>query len=196
MSDSRDHSGRPAGTAGMDEMLCEYVDGTMEPDVREVFEECLQSDEELAREVHRLRNARLALSQYGDSQETRRIERRLRDRLQGCLEEASVHQSRTAADTADDDRPSQKPIFARLRARSKVVGAVVAAFVVGLCAGGLLFGPPTDQPAAAALEAPPPASTPPPSLMSAPAPRLHPALAPFSDSAGASFVLRPAARQP
>jgi anti-sigma factor RsiW len=51
----------------MDELLCEYVDGTMDPSVRCVFEEYLRSDPNLAAHVERLGRTRRLLCKYGCS---------------------------------------------------------------------------------------------------------------------------------
>ena len=47
-----------------DEFLCEYVDGTMDPVVKEVFEEYLQSNPDLREHVECLRNTRMILCRY------------------------------------------------------------------------------------------------------------------------------------
>lgn len=48
-----------------DEFLCEYVDGTMDPIVREVFEEYVRANPELEDHIECLRNTRLLLCRYG-----------------------------------------------------------------------------------------------------------------------------------
>lgn len=48
-----------------DELLCEYVDGTMDPVVREVFEEYLRENPDVRSHVECLRNTRLLLCHYG-----------------------------------------------------------------------------------------------------------------------------------
>ncbi len=48
-----------------DEFLCEYVDGTMDPVVREVFEEYVRTDPDLQEHIKCLRNTRLLLCRYG-----------------------------------------------------------------------------------------------------------------------------------
>jgi hypothetical protein len=47
-----------------DEFLCEYVDGTMDPVVKEVFEEYLRSNPDLQDHVECLRNTRMILCRY------------------------------------------------------------------------------------------------------------------------------------
>lgn len=48
-----------------DELLCEYVDGTMDPVVREVFEEYLCANPDIKKHVECLRDTRLLLCHYG-----------------------------------------------------------------------------------------------------------------------------------
>ncbi|MEX1055638.1 MAG: hypothetical protein WED81_06380, partial [Rhodothermales bacterium] len=47
-----------------DEFLCEYVDGTMDPVVKQVFEEYLHSNPDLQAHVECLRNTRMILCSY------------------------------------------------------------------------------------------------------------------------------------
>ncbi len=49
----------------LDELLCEYVDGAMDPAVRAAFEECLSTDPVLAQQVERLRRTRTLLCRHG-----------------------------------------------------------------------------------------------------------------------------------
>ncbi len=49
----------------LDELLCEYVDGSMDPDVRIVFEEYLATDPQLAEHVNRLCDTRNMLCKFG-----------------------------------------------------------------------------------------------------------------------------------
>ena len=68
--------------AALDELLCEYVDGTMDESVQEVFEECLSADYELAEQVRELRSTRMMLCRYGcRHQMPHDLRRRLRRRL-------------------------------------------------------------------------------------------------------------------
>lgn len=48
-----------------DEFLCEYVDGTMDPVVREVFEEYVRENPSLREHIECLRDTRLLLCHYG-----------------------------------------------------------------------------------------------------------------------------------
>ena len=51
-------------TSYMDEFLCEYVDGTMDYSVRAAFEECVECDSRLARQVRHLCRTRQLLREY------------------------------------------------------------------------------------------------------------------------------------
>jgi len=67
-------------------MLCEYVDGTMDPDVREVFEEYLEANPRMAYRAERLEQARHLLCQHRCQVDapcavTARVQRRLACRI-------------------------------------------------------------------------------------------------------------------
>lgn len=68
----------------LDEWLCEYVDGTIDPVVREALEEYMQANPELAAHVERLRETRHLLCHYGCQHKApRELQPRLR-RLLAC----------------------------------------------------------------------------------------------------------------
>lgn len=68
--------------ADLDEWLCEYVDGTIDPVVCQALEEYMQHNPELASHVERLRETRHLLCQYGCSyQAPSGLQPRLRRRL-------------------------------------------------------------------------------------------------------------------
>ena len=68
--------------ADLDEWLCEYVDGTIDPVVCKALEEYIQQNPELAMHVARLKEARHLLCQYGCSyQAPHGLQPRLRRRL-------------------------------------------------------------------------------------------------------------------
>ena len=68
--------------ADLDEWLCEYVDGTIDPVVCKALEEYMDHNPELASHVERLRETRHLLCQYGCSyQAPRGLQPRLRRRL-------------------------------------------------------------------------------------------------------------------
>ncbi len=72
----------------MDEFLCEYVDDTMDCSVRVAFEECVECDSRLARQVRRLRGTRRLLCEYR-SRIPAGLRSRVRRRLSRCLPFAS-----------------------------------------------------------------------------------------------------------
>ncbi|HEX7070845.1 MAG TPA: hypothetical protein VF190_08560 [Rhodothermales bacterium] len=67
---------------GLDEFLCEYVDGTMDPAVRAAFEEYLRLNPELYEHVQCLRETRSMLCRYGCRlRAPEALQQRLRERL-------------------------------------------------------------------------------------------------------------------
>ena len=65
----------------MDEILCEYVDGTMDRTVRLAFEECVRCDDHLARQVEGLASTRRLLRE-----QRWRVPAGLRERVRRRLE--------------------------------------------------------------------------------------------------------------
>lgn len=109
-----------------DELLCEYVDGTMDPAVRRVFEEYLHTDPVLLQQVERLRDTRKLLCRHGcHTQGTRGLQARVRRRL------------------AREMMCSQPPFFPQVTSQLGffvAVGSVMAAMVmVGLLVGAVLL---------------------------------------------------------
>ncbi|TDI74850.1 MAG: hypothetical protein E2O84_05245 [Bacteroidetes bacterium] len=71
----------------LDELLCEYVDGTMDPDVRVVFEEYLATDADLAAHVRQLCLTRNMLCSFGACKcASKSLQAQLRVRLAGELD--------------------------------------------------------------------------------------------------------------
>lgn len=68
----------------MDEFLCEYVDDTMDYSVRAAFEECVESDSRLAKQVRLLCDTRRLLCEYR-SRIPMGLRSRVRTRLSRCL---------------------------------------------------------------------------------------------------------------
>ena len=116
----------------LDEWLCEYVDGTMDPSVEAVFEQYVEANPELKAHVKRLRQTR--------------------ELLCGC-EEADASSTRTAVevtreveeelltDSAPDlfpERDAPRPVAALGLASS-----IAVALVVGFLAGSMLVDPAT-----------------------------------------------------
>ena len=70
------------GASCLDELLCEYVDGTMDATVARAFEEVLRRDAGLAQQVEHLRTTRHLLCRHGDHlQAPQGLETRVRRRL-------------------------------------------------------------------------------------------------------------------
>lgn len=66
----------------LDELMCEYVDSTMDPDVRVIFEEFLTANPEIAAKAGCLKKTRSLLCQYGCHVEAPKgLHTRLRSRL-------------------------------------------------------------------------------------------------------------------
>ncbi len=110
---------------GMDELLCEYVDGTMDPAVRRVFEEYMCANPELAEHVDDLRETRELLCRY-------------RCRINAPF----GFGSRLHREVTEDMMRAQAPILGntshRLRQATSLTSVVVAMMVVGLVSGSLL----------------------------------------------------------
>ena len=118
----------PDGEGGicpkMDELLCEYVDGTMDPTVQDVFEECICADPVLAERVHELRGTRSLLNRYGH-------------KLRHVGQSNSPYlKQRGRRD--DSEVPSSPP--PRQVRMSTLIAAVAASLVVGMLAGKAVFG--------------------------------------------------------
>jgi len=62
MSDRYDQDASLPNDDGLDEYLCEYVDGTMDPAVRRAFEDFLRANPALAAHVERLQRTRMLCS--------------------------------------------------------------------------------------------------------------------------------------
>ena len=78
----------------LDELLCEYVDGTMDPTVRAAFEEYLEANPELAHHARCLCQTRVMLCSYGCRHpKEESIQDQIRRRVAGEL----VRQDRTEA---------------------------------------------------------------------------------------------------
>ena len=101
----------------LDELLCEYVDGTMDRVVRSAFEECMTKDACLAQLVERLRCMRLLLCQHR-CRAPRDLQARILERLQ--------QEMVGAAD------PAPAPARSVVRAGSVVVALLVAGVLAGV----------------------------------------------------------------
>ena len=127
----------PDGEGGicpkMDELLCEYVDGTMDPTVQDVFEECICADPVLAERVHELRGTRSLLNRYGHKL------RHVEPEDSSC---SSGPQSKEESETPSST--SSNPPLRRVR-MSTLVAAVAASLVVGMLAGKAVFGAASEK---------------------------------------------------
>lgn len=106
-----------SANAWLDELLCEYVDGTMDRVVRSAFEECMTKDACLAQLVERLRCMRLLLCQHR-CRAPRDLQARILERLQQEL-----------VGTSDSD-PAPARSFAR--AGSVIVALLMAGVLAGV----------------------------------------------------------------
>ncbi len=118
----------------LDELLCEYVDGTMDRAVRQAFEEYLHTDPVLAQQVERLRCTRTLLCRHGcQVHAPQGLQARVRRRL------------------AWEMMRPQPPYFPRAASRLDAfvaVGSVAAAVVmVSLLVGAVLLA---EQPSSVA----------------------------------------------
>ncbi len=122
----------------LDELLCEYVDGTIDRTVRAAFDECMSADKSLAERVECLRRTRRLLEQYR-CHETSGVQLRVRKRL--FREMHALHEDATI-----------------LRSLSPFLGAGAIAALI-LCAM-LMTGPAGQLPEhAAEVEAQPPVTS-------------------------------------
>lgn len=117
----------------LDEWLCEYVDGTMDPSMEAVFEKYVEADPELKAHVERLRKTR--------------------EMLCGCdVSESDCPDLPTEGESERDDESFQAPpvLTASGGERSgQTVGiatSIAVALVVGFLAGSVLVDPSTLSP--------------------------------------------------
>lgn len=110
----------------LDELLCEYVDGTMDPAVRQVFEEYLRTNPTLARHVECLCRTRQLLCQHGACKlrAPEGFQARLRQRL--------------AYEMMREQR-SLEYLSLPLRSATMLASAVALVVILGMCTGVLLY---------------------------------------------------------
>lgn len=118
----------------LNEWLCEYVDGTMDPSVRLVFEEYLDANPELADHVERLCRTRSMLCRCTDSGASSED---MRARLQERIRE-------DAAEQASEDEEAF-PIASSTRMTMAIASAMVVMLGVGMFVGATVFTPPAAQ---------------------------------------------------
>ncbi len=116
----------------LDEWLCEYVDGTMDPSVEAVFEQYVEANPELKAHVERLRQTR--------------------ELLCGCEDAASAPRTATmeAPPEVEEDllRDAAPELFAVEETSRSVVAlglasSIAVALIVGFLAGSMLVEPST-----------------------------------------------------
>ncbi len=112
--------------SNLDELLCEYVDGTMDPAVRQVFEEYLRTNPTLARHVECLCQTRQLLCQHSAC--------RLRapDGFQARLRQ------RLAYEMMREQR-SLEYLHLPLRSATVLASAVALLVILCMCTGVLLY---------------------------------------------------------
>lgn len=121
MCDGYYAAGDDSPEPGLDEFLCEYVDGTMDPSVRAAFEEYLRANPALLEHVNCLRRTRSMLCHYGCQRRAPQgVQARLRGRL-GC-----------------EVMQSQSPLFTSVTPRLGTFAAFTSAMLVMLFVGLLL----------------------------------------------------------
>lgn len=119
----------------LNEWLCEYVDGTMDPSVRAVFEEYLEANPELAEHVERLCRTRSLLCQCKEQRHAASDE--LQARLRQQAEREMMQESVSFLTKGN----------ARLRMAAAVGSVMVVMLAVGVVVGATFFGeaPPQQQ---------------------------------------------------
>ncbi len=116
----------------LNEWLCEYVDGTMDPSLRRVFEKYVEANPDLKAHIERLRHTRDLLCQCSRSVEEDELEpvpEAVRTRV---CEKVECDLLRTPHSLRD--AVAERPVTA-------FVSSFVVALVVGLFAGAALFAP-------------------------------------------------------
>ncbi len=121
--------------AWLDEFLCEYVDGTMDPAARMAFEEYLRANAQLWEHVQRLSRARQMLCRYGACRAPLGFQSRLRSRL--ACEMGSAH------------HPALPRMAERLGVYATWASAMIVMLIVGMLAGATLLSE-TPHPRSAA----------------------------------------------
>lgn len=115
----------------LDEWLCEYVDGTMDPSLEAVFEQYVDANPELKAHVKRLKQTRDLLCECGLP-----------------TEPSETLESDICADVECEMMMSSTPVSDVVRARplaaAGVVSSVAIALVVGFLVGATMVEPPSS----------------------------------------------------
>ncbi|PIQ62573.1 MAG: hypothetical protein COV99_05525 [Bacteroidetes bacterium CG12_big_fil_rev_8_21_14_0_65_60_17] len=123
----------------LDELMCEYVDGTMDAAVRAAFEELLDANPELADQAHCLCRTRELLSAYGCRHSPHDIEAEIRCRV--AMELSREQQLQTA-------------LTDRLSGVAVVTSVACVLMLIGVMAGMSVFMEPSVDGEQLALEEP------------------------------------------
>ena len=147
MSEGYQTEGKDAAFSGLDEFLCEYVDGTMDPKVQEAFEEYLCANPDLAEHVQCLCQTRRLLCDYGHSCQgaPRGFQDRLRRRLSREIMQGQL--------------PKWPDFTPRLGTFAAWTSAMLLMVILGMLAGATVL---SEEPASLAKETPPAVEMPPP----------------------------------
>jgi anti-sigma factor RsiW len=164
--DLPDDGGEDAPYEWLDEWLCEYVDGTMDPSLEAVFEQYVEANPELKAHVERLQETRDLLCECGLPQEAPPdLESEI------CTEvECDMLQSEVSVSDALWDRPL---------AAFGVASSVAAALVIGFLVGATMMGPaPSASPPTATSDPETPDTRPPTTTHPVQAPTASPSEVP------------------
>lgn len=127
------------------DFLCDYVDGTMEPQARELFEECLTANPDLAAHVDELKRAQSTLCRYGRNVAAPSdLHAALHDRLRS---DCRCAQAYAACCAHTDDNP-----HARVAGLSALVAVLMVSALVAL---GPALEPAAPAAAASLADRPP-----------------------------------------
>ena len=127
--------GDDASYAWLDEWLCEYVDGTMDPSLKANFEKYIEANPELEAHIEQLNETRDLLGQRAGpkppSKERReRVSKRVRSRVCRKVECEMLRSEESLGAILSD----------RSRAFIGIASSMAVALVVGVFTGALLFG--------------------------------------------------------
>jgi anti-sigma factor RsiW len=187
-----DSTGNDAPYAWLDEWLCEYVDGTMDPALEAIFEQYVEANSDLKAHVERLRETRRMLC---ECRPPNKMSCETRERVCNRVQE------KVCSQVESDLLRSQAPLTSVLEHSTAVVTGLsisTVALVLGVFVGSVLFGPSATPPPTVSADAPERVERTAPSLsLQAPAARFleTPGLSPvhprhtFSDTAVAPASL-------
>jgi anti-sigma factor RsiW len=133
-------AGDDAPYAWLDEWLCEYVDGTMDPALAAIFEQYVEANPDLKAHVESLRETRRLLCECG-----RPAELSCEARERAC----NRVQEKVCSQVESDLLQSRAPLSTVLDHSTVLVAGLsmsTVALILGLFAGAVLFGPSTAPP--------------------------------------------------